>query len=184
MTREPHHSPPPGRHVPYPGTIRNVAAPSASEFLVRRTELARAVAARDIHDATLAMACLHTPATECISASRQLAVLQKRFKTLCVLSERVRGASWETVADQLGVTITAETAKALYASAEKRWRAGDPQPWAPVLTGPDALATVVGASPIVIDTPADADAIEADLAAYCARRGCTPSCTAAHTATG
>ncbi|MBO2461655.1 hypothetical protein [Actinomadura violacea] len=164
-----------------------MAARTAPDFLARRTELARTVAARDIHDATLALTCLHTPDEDCIRASRHLNVLQKRFKTLCVLSERIlNGASWETIAGQLGVT--AATAKALYASPEQRWRAGDPQPWAPVLTGPDAMATVVGAAPIVIDTPAQADAVETELAAYCAQRGCTPPCTPpctpAHTCTG
>jgi hypothetical protein len=163
----------PQGHAPYRSTIRSVATlvSSADARLIRRTLLARAIAARDLHTNTLDLACQaagNSPDGG-IGAARRFGVLHKRYKTLTVLTARIaQQATWAQVATWLGVT--AETAYALYGDAERRWRDGDPQPWAPTLCGGrDTATTVTGAAPIVIDTEADADAAAADLARTCAR---------------
>ncbi|MFF4777505.1 hypothetical protein ACFY05_32080 [Microtetraspora fusca] len=66
---------------------------------------------------------------ESLDPCKTLDVLAQRYRTLAVLHARiVNGASWAQVAGRLG--IEASTARALYEEPEKRWRQGDPRPWA------------------------------------------------------
>ncbi|MFB9880847.1 hypothetical protein ACFFMN_23095 [Planobispora siamensis] len=111
----------------------------SEELLKRRTETAHAIAAEDIraYTATVAARALDPDldVTEMIDAAREMAARDRRFRVLTVLRARIcTGASW----DQIGalLTIDADTAKALYADAEQRWRDGDPAPWAPPAEDP------------------------------------------------
>lgn len=144
----------------------------ADQQLIRRTLLARAIAARDIH------VCTHTLAAPPadgpgsgtgdggIDDARRVGLLHKRYKTMAVLAARiVDGASWDQVAAALGVAP--RTARALYGPAEERWRSGDPQPWAPALDGVAGPVVITGAAPIELATEADLAAANAELAEAC-----------------
>lgn len=152
--------------------MQRVAITPVNTPLIRRTLLARAIAAHDIHAYSLAFVATFGEDGETgigdILAARRLSVLTKRYRVMSILVARiVRGSSWAAVARGLG--IAEQTAVALFAATEQRWRDGDPAPWnepVPSGTGRGVVAEV--APPIDIDD-ADIDRLAAELDTYFAR---------------
>jgi hypothetical protein len=136
--------------------------------LVRRTLLARAIAAHELgcYSMKIVADLGADPATGGgIPSSRKMGRLYRRYKFMAVLCARIVGEmSWEEVADWLGIDHP-DTAIALYGAAEERWRAGEAAPWVP--EGEDeAHREHESAMPIHIPeaTAAEVDAFHARLA--------------------
>jgi hypothetical protein len=71
---------------------------------------------------------------ELLVRSRRLSVLDKQVKCMIVIACRVvERMAWAEIGEHLG--MSGRDAEEVYAEAERRWRDGDPAPWAPRVPG-------------------------------------------------